>query len=974
MKVYNDTFGWSYTFSICEYRFDNLLSKAKSLEMIRISHIVTCLFLMVGHLVSAQNLSDTLEVNLLFDKGRPYLYTKTDSAIILFREALMKSERAKLKDRQAKALYLIGVGFHVKGELDSALNYYNKALPMLTHSKDSVSLSSVVNNLGLISLNRGDHPSAVKYLRRSATIEEKIGNIEGYASSLNNIGLIYQQVGDLENALIFFRKCEKIQSEQKNHFRLVQLYNNMGLVKERQNDSDSAFYYYKLSLQHAVGPESRNHMANPLVGIGKIFFQRNQLDSAKRYAEEAETVSSNAQQPKILSVAKLLLGNIELRLNRFSSSEELLTEGYELAKKHNLLPEIQQAALRFHQLYKQQGNFKKALEFFELYEETKTELLNEGKIREITRLEEQHKAEQEMQTLIAGQEAERLRIQKEKDEEQFEKKVFLLASTLLLVIAVIAMMSYRSNKKNSKKLASLNHELNLKNNKLNKLDADRTRFLANINHDFRTPLTLIKGHIGQILKDGDSYLTQKAESSLKMIENSSEQLNQMSEEIQNLLQIESKELQPQWQSVNISSFVSTVVDMFISSGGLREKQLIFHGLKEDIIVHIDLKLIQRVLGNLISNAIKFTDKKDQIIVSLDLQEKNLVIKVIDTGVGIATEDLPYVFDRFYQSSNNDFSQKEGFGIGLAMVKELTELHGGSVNVESEPGKGSAFTILLPFNLDKSVEQSGESPHPVHLDVDSNNPAPLFSSSPEGSKTVLIVEDHVSIRDYITGLLEGRYNTLQAANGKEALAVLEKQKVDLILTDLMMPWMDGFEFIELLQENQHFRDIPIMVVSARTSEADKMKVLGLGVNDFLSKPFDDSEFEKRIENLIRKRGGANSWGQISKNVELKSDIERDLLNKVNELVVSKLDDPTLNVEMLANVLCASVRKTNTMIKQLTGQPPKSYIKFIRLNYVHDLIVKKEITNATQAAKAIGMKNGTEFKQQYEKQFGAVPFKK
>ncbi|MEO9804607.1 MAG: response regulator [Reichenbachiella sp.] len=932
------------------------------------------LIVLVLNSAVAQSVSDSLRIEELIKRSEELRYIHTDSAILWMKEAHRLATTNDLAAQTAKALYLIGVGFHVKGELDSAEHYYSQSLPKLVLSNDSTGLSSVTNNLGLIKLNRGDNSSAIEFILRSATIDERLGDKAAFASSLNNIGLIYRQIHDNENALRFYRRAEKIQTELEDDFRLVQLYNNMGLIKEEQGEVDSASFFYRKSLEKAYAPESQNHRANPLIGMGQLFFNTGQLDSAYLYAQEAVAVSTQTQQPKTLSVAKLLIGQVELRKGRLGAAERHLTAAYQLALESDLKPEIEQAALRFHELYKRRGDYKKALEYFELYEKTKTELLNEANIREVTKHEERYKSEKERQQLRIEQNEATLKLEKEKFQAQIQQRNTLIALTLIVLITIGITFSLYNKKKTGQKLEALNHDLFLKNNKLNRLDEFRTRFLANINHDFRTPLTLIKGRTEQIIGDERSYLTKKSEKHLQQILENAETLHHMSEEIQNLGKIEESQLEVQWQAVNLSAFTHAIVELFSSRADMEVKYLKFENKTagKDLI-HLDKRHYQRILNNLLSNAFKFTRQGDTITVSVEGEEHHALITVNDTGMGIKEGDQPYIFDRFYQSSANPYSEKEGFGIGLTLVRELIGLHGGSISVESHEGTGTTFTFSLPYHLDQviSEEQAAISNvpddkqivQPVYQNVDLDE-----SDRPE----ILVVEDHQAVRDYIIDVIGSDFKVKEASHGKQALEILQKGIPDLIITDLMMPWMDGFELIEALEQNTEYSKIPIMVVSARTSDEDKMRVLELGVNDFLNKPFNVQEFHKRIKNLISKTSHSGSWEYITKDNNLKTDVEKDILSKIHNLVVARISDPNLTVDVLADALCASTRKTHTLIKNLTGKPPKTYIKTIRLEYVQHLIQNSKVSTLLEAAQAIGMKNGTEFKTQYQRQFGKEPF--
>lgn len=189
---------------------------------------------------------------------------------------------------------------------------------------------------------------------------------------------------------------------------------------------------------------------------------------------------------------------------------------------------------------------------------------------------------------------------------------------------------------------------------------------------------------------------------------------------------------------------------------------------------------------------------------------------------------------------------------------------------------------------------------------------------------------------------------------------------------MMPWLDGFELVEKMQENEKLKHIPVMVVSARTTEEDKMKILSSGINEFMSKPFSPVEMEQRIENMLSQKDSTDVWHHLSKDKELRSNLEEDILKKVHDLVLKKIDDGNLTVTVLAAELCASERKVHDLINSLAGMPPKTYIRSIRLEYAKHLIDTQKVSTASEAAQSIGMNNSTQFKNQYVKKFGKEPF--
>lgn len=306
------------------------------------------------------------------------------------------------------------------------------------------------------------------------------------------------------------------------------------------------------------------------------------------------------------------------------------------------------------------------------------------------------------------------------------------------------------------------------------------------------------------------------------------------------------------------------------------------------------------------------------------------------------------------------------------------MHDGSTTVDSKLGFGTQFTIQLPLNWNQFAIDESAGAGPLDFEHISENQYENDSSIVpinDGRAIVMVVDDHPEVREYICSVIEDSYSIIRASNGRDALEKLIKSKVDLIITDLMMPWLDGFGLIEKLGQDETLRNIPIMVVSARTSEEDKLKVLDQGVNDFISKPFDPDELIKRVENIISKKSTDTSdlWQTIISQKEVVGSMRTSIVKKVNNHIIKRIDDPTLCVNDLAEEICASERKTYRLIKELTSFTPLDYIKSIRFQYAKGLIDAKKVRSVSEAARAIGIRNATLFSNQYEKKFGRRPIK-
>ena len=520
-------------------------------------------------------------------------------------------------------------------------------------------------------------------------------------------------------------------------------------------------------------------------------------------------------------------------------------------------------------------------------------------------------------------------------------------------------------------LAAANEELSLRANKLERLGAFKSRFFANISHDLRTPIMLLSGRVKQLKNDESSHFSNAAEGFIEKLQSDSESLVRLTNEINDLVEIEEGQVKLQHRPVSINSFFRRVVNLFSSALDQKRLTLEFESeFEESESTKFDPHYIERVVYNLISNAIKFTDTGGWIKVFLTRNENRLLIHVKDNGRGISEEDITEVFNRSFQASNS-YDLHEGLGIGLNVVKELVQLHDGSVSVESTLGEGAEFIIELPLI---SVEMGEEIAIPMEPEESisisthqkSHKTVPLEMTTHK--PLVLLVEDHPDVRDYILEVLWEHFEVIATENGQEALEILNIRSVELIITDLMMPVMDGFEFIQGIKSNKVLEKVPVMVVSARDTQEDKYKIMGMGVNNILVKPFDTDELILRAKNLIKESTSTITVKKLLNHVEVQHKAE---LDRLEECILAHISDPNLKVSTLADEMNQSERSFYRLVKRLTGNSPLEYIKEVKMQYAMDLIRRKKVSTVKELSALVGMNTVADFSRQFQKRFGSKP---
>lgn len=402
-----------------------------------------------------------------------------------------------------------------------------------------------------------------------------------------------------------------------------------------------------------------------------------------------------------------------------------------------------------------------------------------------------------------------------------------------------------------------NVKINDQAKRLKELDQVKSRFFANISHELKTPLTLINAPISALLNK-PSLDEKETRQSLEIAQKNGSRLRSLVEEILDLTKLEAGKLKLTENPVNLNEFLGELVAEY--SLGFNQKKIQFHfryELQSDFSIMLDAAKAGKILNNLLSNALKFTPENGEITFTVkhkaDAQEL-LEIVVADSGEGIHPNDLPHIFNRFYQAEEGHKKAAGGTGIGLALAKELAGLFKGSLHATSEMGKGAVFTFYFPFEETDYVTDIVPV-QSVGMSLEKSIQATIenYTTKFEIEKpVVLVTEDHPDMRAFISGHLAQYFEVLQAENGKVAYEILKSEKIDIVISDVMMPVMDGFELLEAIKKNASLNQVSVVMLTARGAAEDKLYALTLGIDDYLTKPFDPSEFLARIKNILDNR--------------------------------------------------------------------------------------------------------------------------
>ncbi len=512
----------------------------------------------------------------------------------------------------------------------------------------------------------------------------------------------------------------------------------------------------------------------------------------------------------------------------------------------------------------------------------------------------------------------------------------------------------------------------------------KSRFYTNITHEFRTPLTLILSTAESLEEKTQTDIPKGMRLIRKHGQNLLRLINQMLE----LSKLESQSLSVNPVQSDIIPFIKGVVGEFDSAARQKDIQLSHQCHSDRLLMDFDPEHLQMVLANLLSNALKFTPAGGRVEVKTACEQDGgynwLVVSVTDTGRGIPEKHLPFIFDRFYQVSVPQKPSEEpeifstGTGIGLALAKELTERMGGWIKVASQPDRGAAFKVGLPVRQNASVAQ----PPPAPDGAAASRPqeavyrtAPLFPVQTNVElPLLLIVEDNPDMTAFLIDFLQDAYRVQTAPDGQAGLQKALAEVPDIVLSDIMMPKMDGLEFCRRLKSDVRTSHIPIVLLTARAGREHRLEGLELGADAYLTKPFDRKELLIRLEQLIKTRQVLRKRYENMRRIAPgePSPFQREdaFIKKVQEIILENLDEPAFQVNDLCRELGMSRTQVHNKLKALTGRSARLYLRSLRLHEARKLLINTSLS-ISEIAYRVGFKGGSHFSTSFKEEFGLSP---
>lgn len=866
----------------------------------------------------------------------------------------------------------LGTEYFAVGQYNKALNYHLSAYDYAWEQGDTVRVILYMNRIGADYGAIGLIDSLTRYFQGAVQLALSIGDSTSASDATGNLAIQYSKEGQLEKSLEYFQKSRVLLRSDQYPRLGNSMINNAGTLKKLGKlDESLADLMKAMDISEHFDQIMKSYLYHQLASV---YLEMKELDQALEYNMKSQDMAESMGVAHLNIQNNIVLSRILARLERYPEALEKINQAIRVAEETEQLEAIVESYDLKAELSYQLGEYKlsadatmKSREWTELINKEETrKLLNEMDSRfQLTQKENQNQ-------ILTNQAA-----LKEKTITQ-QQSLILIVVAGLFIVAFLLYKQYKSR-------ILVEHQkgqIESQSKKLQAMDQYKSRFFANVSHDLRTPLMLMQGNIQKIEYGGD-HLNEQDLQCLNKLQMSVDKMTHLTNEISDLILLQDNQLVLQKQEVIIGSYFERMVSLFHSAAEMKGISMSWNIEVDPLLkAHIDPHQFEKIVYNLIGNALKFSEPGDSVHTSIkQLGKGELQFEVTDTGQGISEEKVEYIFNRFYQVSEGVYAMDEGMGIGLALVLELVQLHDGKIEVTSELGEGTTFLVTFPQNLDKPANQkikyfSGGSVSSYLPDQGESIKSPTVDLKEnvkrnKSAKVVLIVDDHPEIRQYLKELLDDEYIIRMASDGTEALTLLHKERIDLVITDLMMPLMDGHELIKNIKTDDAFRDTPILVLSARTTSEDLMNVLNKGINDFLAKPFKAEELKQRIKNMIDQSGSGSTSLEELVDKNYWTDVEKEYVSKINAAILDRVDDNTFSVQDLSEVLISSTRSTFTMMQKLTGMTPKQYIRSVRFQYAEELMRKRKVGSVSETAAAIGMKNPTHFSNQFEKVIGRKP---
>ncbi len=902
--------------------------------------------------------------------------SKIDSLIKLskYDEALqLASQNLKIVKKKSSPLQLgnaqseIANIYFKKGNYDSTYYYAKKALELgLKHEMPEV-ITAAYLPIGNIHYSKFEDLEAIATYQKIDSISQYRGvKNKNVLRAMLNLGEVLlrtysvQDTSYISKAEGYFRRTVKMAKEINEEYYENYAYLLIGNIYGQRAEYKKAMPYYEKSIIYFKNNGFVEDLARIYWSLGIIYTDLKQYDKADAYYRLRIKILTETGESRNIAAAKRSYGGFLRRTGNYEKAIPYFLDAHNYYKTSDKLGILNGTTFSLAESYFKTEDFKNSSKFYRLTIDY-MDSLETRKQRDLSlSLEKKYQTEKKEQE-IALLEAEKETIEIQKSNQ---RNLFIAGFGVFSIAGIFLFLALRNRQKTNKKLKEL--------------DAAKSRFFENISHEFRTPLSLINGPIEEQLKR--EGLDQQEKRNLSIAKNNSKRLLTLVDQILDLSKLESDHYKLQVQELDVSEFLKATLSSFEYQAEIKNQELIANIDLDNKHYWFDRDVLEKIINNLLSNAIKYTPEGDKIWISVQKQNSSLHLEVKNTGTALTKGELTHIFSRFYRAHED----ASGTGIGLALTKELVELHKGSINASSD-NDVTSFLVTIP--LEEKAYDTDEKKFREATSVNFSKPETKVPDTisneaitddivgeGEDDPILLIVDDNAELREYLSSLFSRDFTIKTAKDGREGFDKAIAYVPDVIITDLMMPNEDGLQFTQKSKTHQTTSHIPIMMLTAKAGDEDKLIGIEIGADAYVTKPFNTEILKARVNNLLDSRKKLQE--RFSQEVILTpkeisvNSYDEQFLNHLQEVMDTNLVESDFSAENFATALGMSRMQLHRKLKALTGLSTTEFIRSQRLKLAAKLLKKSDI-NISQVGYAVGFNNHSYFTKCFKEQFGMSP---
>ncbi len=892
------------------------------------------------------NKDDYVYYSAYFSKGiHQYYISEFENSIKSMKQALAYAEKLKKQKLITKAHCQLGRFYFVVSKNDSALYFTDKTIESSKKSNDIDNYTAALLEKGNYYFRQREANKSLQYFNMIDSIWSKTNTKNSnLAIALSGASMVLIEISEFDKAENYSFRAKKIGEEIGSIEAVMKAERALGVLAIYKKDYETGKEKINKVLEYYVSVKNKKEEGNLLSILGHISIQQGDFKQAEIYLLKGAEISKEAGAPRETASSLIELARLYLKQKNYAKSQKYYTEALEINQK---IPDLSGQVicnLALAKINYETQNYKTTTEYLLTYISLKDSLTKKRNFEITTELETKYQTAQKQQQI------ELLSAEKELAEQKRKSQLTVFAALvgLLLIAGATLAFAYRNKLRTAEKIRELNQL--------------KSRFFANISHEFRTPLTLIKSPLQNLQAEIGDENQQKQ---LSLIDKNSDRMLELVNQLLELSKIDSGKLQLILKEGEIGSFLKSISESF----AYRAKE---NGLKFSSEIEVsegrysyDKDVIEKIVTNLLSNAVKYTPENNEVNFSSTIENETLKIKVSNSGTNLKNKDLPKLFERFHQTDN----QNEGFGIGLALIKELVDLYKGKIETTVKDGVLS-FSVTLPLSLSGSENIL----IPTQTQTDADEISNMETSTEKELPLLLIVDDNPEIRTVIQQVFENDYTVLQAEDGNSALKTAQKEIPDCIISDVMMPGMDGFEFTKAIKENELTSFIPVILLTAKTSDEARLEALQNEADAFLTKPFHNEILKQTVQQLIGERKKLQlrySRELILKPVDIVlNTIDERFLEKLGEITEKQLSNPDFSTDEFASELGMSRMQLHRKLKSLLNVSTTEFIRNERLKAAAELM-KKGNKNVSEIAYTVGFNDVSYFSKCFKDLYNKTP---